>query len=290
MGVDKVRSVLPPLVRGVGCREPGCMGLRSDARQYLGVRGLEHLRNPAPIADQAYPARCPRCGEDRARRRLDTPIRPMRTGFQRVAQVLSDTLMREMPHSPQQSGRKLVVFSDSRQDAAKLSAGMRFAHYRDAVRQALATALETAGRGALAFQRQIAGEVLSREDSRLAQQFAATIQAKSLHFHSRRTPPLHTSRRLGSPVSPTRWRHNRSFSAANKGHFRFPFSLKISRPVSWSKASIPEVLRRMCCGRIRADAKIPGGNFTSGKPEGSLTPRVNPSADPAGAGSPSTHP
>ena len=31
-----------------------------------------------------------------------TPIRPMRTGFQRVAQVLSDTLMREMPHAPQQ--------------------------------------------------------------------------------------------------------------------------------------------------------------------------------------------
>ena len=37
-----------------------------------GVRGfLYHLRNPATIADQAYPARCPRCGEDRARRRLD---------------------------------------------------------------------------------------------------------------------------------------------------------------------------------------------------------------------------
>ena len=36
------------------------------------------------------------------------------------------------------SERKLVVFSDSRQDAAKLSAGMRFSHYRDALRQALA--------------------------------------------------------------------------------------------------------------------------------------------------------
>jgi hypothetical protein len=148
---------------------------RVDLGGGSGIRGfLYHVRNPAPIANQAYPAKCPRCDEDRARRRLDTPIRPMRTGFQRVAQVLSDTLLREMPHTSQRSSRKLVVFSDSRQDAAKLSAGMRFAHYRDAVRQALATALETAGRGALAFQRQLAGAALNVEDTRLAQEFAAT--------------------------------------------------------------------------------------------------------------------
>jgi hypothetical protein len=82
--------------------------------------------------------------------------------------------MREMPHMRQQSNRKLVVFSDSRQDAAKLSAGIRFAHYRDAVRQALATALETAGRGALAFQRQLTGATLSAGDMRLAHEFVAT--------------------------------------------------------------------------------------------------------------------
>lgn len=148
---------------------------RVDLGSGNGVRGyLYHVQNPARVADQAYPAICPRCDEDRRRRRLDTPIRPMRTGFQRVAQVLSDTLMREMPHTPQQSSRKLVVFSDSRQDAAKLSAGMRFAHYRDAVRQALATALETAGRGALAFQRQLTGAALGADEARLAQEFAAT--------------------------------------------------------------------------------------------------------------------
>ena len=136
-----------------------------------GGRGfLYHVQNPAPIADQAYPAICPRCEEDRRRRRLDTPIRPMRTGFQRVAQVLSDTLLREM----QQASRKLVVFSDSRQDAAKLSAGMRFAHYRDAVRQALTAALETAGRGAMMYQRLREGASLTPDEQRLAQEFAAT--------------------------------------------------------------------------------------------------------------------
>src|SRR5712664_4204016 len=90
-----------------------------------GIRGfLYHVPNLVPDADQAYPAFCPHCDEDRRRRRLDTPIRVMRTGFQKVAQVLSDALLRQMPQ--QSSGRKIVVFSDSRQDAAKLSAGMRF--------------------------------------------------------------------------------------------------------------------------------------------------------------------
>ncbi len=140
-----------------------------------GVRGfLYRVPNPNRDSDQAYPAICPRCDEDRRRRRLDTPIRPMRTGFQRVAQVLSDTLLREMPHAHEQSSRKLVVFSDSRQDAAKLSAGMRSDHYRDTVRQALATALDTAGHGAIAFQRQLADEALSADEQQLAQGFEAT--------------------------------------------------------------------------------------------------------------------
>ena len=147
-------------------------------------------RTRHPAGDEAYPAICPRCDEDRRRRRLDTPIRPMRTGFQRVAQVLSDTLMREMPHAPQESGRKLVVFSDSRQDAAKLSAGMRFAHYRDVVRQALATSLETAGRGALAFHRQLTGVALTADEMRLAQEFAATHPSEVAALSLAQNPAL----------------------------------------------------------------------------------------------------
>ncbi len=152
-----------------------CREARVSLGGGTGVRGfLYRVPNPAPGADQAYPAICPRCDEDRRRRRLDTPIRPMRTGFQRVAQVLSDTLLRDMPHTAQDSSRKLVVFSDSRQDAAKLSAGMSNDHYRDTVRQALATALETAGHGALAFQKQLSGEALSANEQQLAQEFSAT--------------------------------------------------------------------------------------------------------------------
>lgn len=136
------------------------------------------MHGPNPPTDdrarQAYPAICPRCDEDRRGRRLDTPIRVMRTGFQKIAQVLSDALLRQIPATAQHSNRKLVVFSDSRQDAAKLSAGMRFAHYRDALRQSLAEAIRTAGRGTLAFQAQVAGQPLDDERRRLATEFATT--------------------------------------------------------------------------------------------------------------------
>ena len=144
-----------------------------------GVRGfLYHVPNPTANASQAYPAICPRCDEDRRRRRLDTPIRVIRTGFQKIAQVLSDALLRQMPQMAARSNRKLVVFSDSRQDAAKLSAGMRFAHYRDALRQSLAEAIDTAGRGTLAFRDQLAGQQLDAERRRLAAEFAATHPAE----------------------------------------------------------------------------------------------------------------
>ena len=140
-----------------------------------GVRGfLYNVRNPTASASQAYPAICPRCDQDRRRRRLDTSLRVIRTGFQKLAQVLSDGLLRHMPETAGRSNRKLVVFSDSRQDAAKLSAGMRFSHYRDALRQSLTEALRTAGRGTLAFRDRIAGQQLDQERTRLADQFPAT--------------------------------------------------------------------------------------------------------------------
>ena len=55
---------------------------------------------------------------------MRSPTRGMRTGFEKVSQVLGDALLRELP-----GGRKLVLFSDSRQDAAKLSGDARYAAY-----------------------------------------------------------------------------------------------------------------------------------------------------------------
>src|SRR5579885_1163250 len=144
----------------------------------------------APSANNAYPARCPRCDTNWARRDIGSPVRTQRTGFQKLAQVLSDVLLREVGYQ-NPSGRKLVVFSDSRQDAAKLSAGMRFAHYRDSVRQALAAALVNQGTGALAFISQLSGQILTPEETASATAFAASNPSEATTLlMARQGPPM----------------------------------------------------------------------------------------------------
>lgn len=92
----------------------------------------------------AFPPICPRCETDYRRRPSTSPLRQHRTGFQRSSQVLASALAREMPKFlAAKPARKLVIFSDSRQDAAKLSAGMELDHYRDMVRVCLMGAHHT---------------------------------------------------------------------------------------------------------------------------------------------------
>jgi len=58
--------------------------------------------------------------------------------LEKVTQVLADALLRQIADQPSQ--RKLVAFTDSRQDAAKLAAGLEKRHFEDAVRQLLINA------------------------------------------------------------------------------------------------------------------------------------------------------
>ena len=148
-------------------------GARSGYLYY--VPSIHGPNPPSPgIAREAYPARCPRCDADWARRTvISSPIRTQRTGFQKIAQVLSDGLLRDLAQPPLSTDRKLVVFSDSRQDAAKLSAGMRFSHYRDALRQALMTALAQQGAGPQAFAAQCQGSALPADQFQAAAAFQA---------------------------------------------------------------------------------------------------------------------
>ncbi|HUP60656.1 MAG TPA: DEAD/DEAH box helicase [Thermoanaerobaculia bacterium] len=94
----------------------------------------------------AFPSKCPHCGADWKRRRVGSPIRDLGSGFQRIVQLLCDALMREMPLG---RSRKLVLFSDSRQDAAKLSTGIKRFHYFDTVRQLAFRELHNQGRQVL---------------------------------------------------------------------------------------------------------------------------------------------
>lgn len=134
----------------------------------------------AESARQAYPARCARCDADWSRRQIGSPVRTLRTGFQKIAQVLSDAVLRDIGEASEDGdSRKLVVFSDSRQDAAKLSAGMRFSHYRDTLRQALAEAIAIQGLGAQDFSAQVQGQSLSAERQSRAASFANSHPAEA---------------------------------------------------------------------------------------------------------------
>lgn len=104
----------------------------------------------APETVSPYPTQCPNCGDDWELKygrngRLPatdpatqrSPIRQMRTGFEKINQVLTTELANDLGDAE----RKLIVFTDSRQDAAKLSAGLGLRHYQDLLRQLLYTRL-----------------------------------------------------------------------------------------------------------------------------------------------------
>jgi ATP-dependent helicase YprA (DUF1998 family) len=101
-----------------------------------------YVKCPPERDPPALPIYCPGCDDVwefgiRHRRaddpgRAKSPVRFMRTGFEKVTQVLADGLLREIAD---EDSRKLVAFTDSRQDAAKLSAGLERRHYEDTARQ-----------------------------------------------------------------------------------------------------------------------------------------------------------
>ena len=87
----------------------------------------------------ALPATCPKCAADYTRRRFRrSPVRGFRTGFSKLTQLLSKELFYFLP----EQSRKLVVFSDSREEAASLSNGIERSHYLDLVREAMYDELE----------------------------------------------------------------------------------------------------------------------------------------------------
>jgi DEAD/DEAH box helicase domain-containing protein len=116
----------------------------------------------------ALPARCPRCDADwrfrnptSRNRRPRSPLFNHRTGFQKINQLLADGLFRELPN---ENERKLIIFTDSRQDAAKLSAGMEMDHYRDLVRQAMLSGFEKLGLGLSSMFKAVERQPLSDEE------------------------------------------------------------------------------------------------------------------------------
>ena len=111
-----------------------------DSPEEQWVKGyLFHLRSLSAEKQEfigALPSTCPCCGADYSKRRFrKSSIRGFRTGFSKVSQLLSKELFYQLPEDAK--SRKLVVFSDSREDAASISNGIERVHYEDLIREAL---------------------------------------------------------------------------------------------------------------------------------------------------------
>ena len=247
----------------------GLGGAPQGARSgYLYYVPSIHGQSPPPtgVGREAYPARCPRCDADWARRTVvRSPVRTQRTGFQKIAQVLSDGLLRDLAQPPLSTARKLVVFSDSRQDAAKLSAGMRFSHYRDALRQALMGALTQQAAGPQAFATQSQGHALSPDQQQAAATFQtehaqdATIIAMAANRTTARLPAG------GNPAVTNQQAAHQVLRRAANGPFRIT-----QIAVDASARLLAEGMNRldtgrMPSGRIRRIAVIAGGTYTTGR-------------------------
>ena len=109
-----------------------------------GVPDSGQIRTPS------LPERCPQCQRAEPNRDphlfysgvVRSPIRGCRTGFSRVSQVLIDQLLRELRAA--EASPKTLVFTDSRDDAARTSAGVSLNHHRNTVRQAVDRTIEAA--------------------------------------------------------------------------------------------------------------------------------------------------
>lgn len=146
------RSALTPANGGI--RNVGTQGRHTGWTFHAFVPPAARThRDPATISP--FPTQCPACGDDweiqyrRGGVRLPhtdpltqrSPIRGMRTGFEKINQVLTTELATDLASDD----RKLIMFTDSRQDAAKLSSGLGLRHYQDLLRLLLHSQMDSLG-------------------------------------------------------------------------------------------------------------------------------------------------
>ncbi len=83
---------------------------------------------------KALPNVCAECAANYTKKKyLPSSIRGFRTGFAKMTQTLTKELFSQLPSA----ARKTVVFSDSREEAARNAAGVENEHYRQLVREIL---------------------------------------------------------------------------------------------------------------------------------------------------------
>ena len=103
--------------------------------------GYYYRINDAEDWCSEIPKFCPNCGDLRdykserilvnGKEQAPSTLRTSRTGLQKIIQIFTQTLQTTVK---EQSDRKTIIFSDSRQDAAKYAVGIQWSHYQDMIR------------------------------------------------------------------------------------------------------------------------------------------------------------
>lgn len=134
-------------------------------RLYRHVGAFTHQRGPRSKST-AGPDCCPACGIDYIARKRPrfSPIRSFRTGFAKTSQLVATEVFEFLRASG--AAAKAVVFSDSRQDAAKAALDIERRHHQDLRRQLL---VETARRRAAEGGAQAEREAIQARITELVQ-------------------------------------------------------------------------------------------------------------------------
>lgn len=200
--MEDVRSVMsdtswrhtPPSAGGNGGRKPAAIEFQFVPATYDFNFGLLNASGPGDpqsgimlVANRpgnyaALPEKCPCCGSARHQRdlqaffssRVQSPVRGLRTGLNVTTQLIADravTSLAEGEHAAQ-----MITFTDSRDDAADVAAGLELNHFRDLVRQLLFQAVDKDDEVALeecvsAAGKQLRGEDLTQREAAIFDQY-----------------------------------------------------------------------------------------------------------------------
>ena len=121
-----------------------------DPDLITGTSWSGYPRRGATAKVPALPDRCPHCKVERWQGKSNkkffdgfvvSPIKGHRTGTAAVTQLLSDRA--SITVGGLEDSAQMIVFSDSRDDAAEVAAGLELNHFRDLIRQLIFKAMES---------------------------------------------------------------------------------------------------------------------------------------------------
>lgn len=112
----------------------------------ISLMGKNLMYKPKSGYSSKYPNHCYNC--DYTEKNVEsgglTPVYRHSTGVQKINQIMADSLIRMIRlYFTDHPSPKVVLFSDSRSAAAKLSAGIEWDHYRDIMRAVLLNSLDS---------------------------------------------------------------------------------------------------------------------------------------------------